>query len=245
MKRSFTSQSTQPALGETVTIKRTKTRKGSGRSHVQRRGETFGLPKVLKQPRIGFPKQMVMKHSYFESIPVSATTGVLTFNLWRCNGMFDPYQTGGGHQPQYFDIMCQIYDHWVVTAAKITAKCVQNAASAVSGASTFGLYINDDNSNVSTVAACCEQNSAVFATALANSNNQAIVTKKWNVEDAFGETNPLANTNLQGTASADPTEQQTFAVFFAPYAANTTTCQIEVYIEYTAVWFELKDLEVN
>lgn len=226
--------------------KRRKTSRKSNPHTIQRKDVVFGLPKGLRnQPRIGFPKQLVMTHSYYEKVDVTATSGVLVFNNWRCNGMFDPYQTGTGHQPQNYDAMTGLYDHWVVLSSKITAKFVQQTSVATTAGSTFGLYINDDNSNVSTIAACCEQSTAVFDTATADARHQAIVTKSWNVEDAFGETNPMANTNLQGSSGADPSEQQTFAVFVAPSAAATTSGFIEVYITYTAVWFELKDLEVN
>jgi len=215
------------------------TRVKATKALAKRKPVNFSIP---RGPTVtGFPKQLQVKHRYYERVRLNALLGVLTINNFRANGMFDPYATGVGHQPLYFDQLSAVYNHFTVIRSKITAKFIQQTDAAGCAGSICGIYVDDDTSTLASISDIVEQNSSVFKTALPSGENQAIVSQTWDAVQTFGP-NPLANDNLQGTPGTDPTEQSIFCVYFQPMAAANTTGELEVFIEYTAIWDELKNV---
>jgi len=76
----------------------------------QRRNVSLGL---------GFPKIVKMTHRYSETIRMVSSAGVPQFQRFRANGMYDPNQTAGGHQPLFYDQMSVLYNHWKVIGARL------------------------------------------------------------------------------------------------------------------------------
>jgi len=206
---------------------------------------------VARKPRVprnltmvdlgkGFPKQLKLTHRYTVNNSWTSTLGALDIEHYACNGMYDPTAAAGGGQPMFFDQVGDIYNHYVVTNAKITIK--------VSGAATnslpavFGIYINDDTgANPSTARGCIEQSQAVWKLIGPGAQDQVVISKTWNASETFG--NPLAQDELQGTTSANPTELAYFSCFFQTADVATTSVLYGfVEIEYTAVWRELIDM---
>lgn len=211
----------------------------SGRS--SKRARTTRFRNVVPMGR-GFPKKTIMTHRYVETINVnSGAAGAIANYFFSANGMFDPNQTGSGHQPMYFDQMGALYDHYHVIGSKITVEATTQNNTFAAG--TFGVFLNDDTTNTpATVTGACEQGSARYKHFPANSNNNQKVKKKWSAKKTFGGT-VLSNTSLQGTTSANPTEQTFYNVF---WGADDLTSNFQltfiVTIEYIAVWDEVKDI---
>lgn len=205
----------------------------------------FSIPRSVGKTKIGFPKQLRMKHRYVEILNVGSTLGALVTHNFRANGMFDPNQTGTGHQPMYYDQMTAIYNHWTVVKSKISIQLFDNTNGLTAYvASTFGCYIEDDTTiTPGSINAMCEQSTAVWRMT-SNQGQPLRISKKWDAVQAFGP-NPQANDDLQGTATADPTEQQHFLFFYQPIAigVSTTFAYALVTIEYDAIWEELRNID--
>lgn len=214
-----------------------------GRSTFKRkRVNEFRVPRGIQTTRAGMPKQLRMKHNYTDNVTISATTGVLQSFLIRCNGMFDPNATGVGHQPMYFDQLSAMYNHFTVLKSKITLQ-VSLLSTSAAEIGVCGIYIEDDSSVVATSFVIAnEQETSVFGQVNNQFNQPTRFTKTWDAVQAFGP-NPLANDNLQGSASADPTEQQTFVCYFqdANSAATLTGFGL-ITVEYDVIWDELKNV---
>lgn len=226
-----------PSAQTSQTITTTVTKKAKGSSKPK---SSFGIPRWVGKTKVGFPKELRMKHRYCSTGTLSFTSGLLNTYQFRCNGMFDPDHTGTGHQPLYFDQLTAIYDHFIVRNSKITLRAACPTTNAVPV--SVGIFINDDTTvTPSTLQNCAEISSSVYKT-LNTTCSEVVLSKKWSCVEAFGPAS-LNDPELQGSASADPTEQQLFTIFGGA-CDSTTTSRIDfiVTVEYDAIWTELKDI---
>lgn len=208
---------------------------------VSKRKSKFGPTWYSGKPTTGFPASLRMRHRWVTFITLTSTAGSLATYRFSCNGLYDPDVTSAGTQPLYFDQLAAIYNHYTVEKSKITVQgnCANNQADSM----IMGVFINDDATvTPSTAISCCEQTTAAY-THIVNNDGNFRLSKKWDAKNAFGP-NVVGDPNLQGTSSANPTEQQVFTVFAnstnATPSAMTVTCLVT--IEFDTVWQELKDI---
>lgn len=201
--------------------------------------------KVYNKSRVnaglGFPKQMKMTHRYFDNQAIiTSVPGTIGFIPFRANGMFDPYALLGGHQPYYFDQMSALYNHWVVIGSRIKVKFVPG--SDWGRPMMIGLTLQDDTTAFTSFEQIAEYSQNKHGLMSELITEPYIITLNYSAKKVFGGS-ILANDNLRGSASADPTEQSIFGVYAQPtdLAANQTV-NIQVDIEYIAVWTELKEV---
>lgn len=191
---------------------------------------------------LGFPKRVVCTHKYVGFRDLTSTTGLVGTYRFSCNGMFDPDSTGVGHQPMYFDNLTAIYDHYTVIGSKLTLKVVPK--NVTQGPGAVAVFVNDDTSTaITNIGTAVEQSSGTSALLLPVGQSVPLtVTKYWSAKKTFGGS-ILGNDNLQGNASADPTESQFYDICYQDIGTGSasSTIQLWVEIEYTAVWDELRD----
>jgi len=214
-----------------------------------KRSRVTKKPKLYKQVRTnkyGFPDQMNSTLRYTQYFFQNSASGAMTVTPIHANSMYDPYQPAGGHQPMYFDNLMLIYNHWVVLKATLKVTWIGTTTSEVP--SVVGVYVNDDATTVpSTWSAACEQSSARH-TIMPSSATDLPVTvyaQPYDVVKVFGA-NPQANSNLRGSAAANPSELSFWSVFMGTVDGTSTAsayCKID--ITYSAVFFELKDVAEN
>lgn len=184
-----------------------------------------------------------------QNFTITTGAGALgTFQI-STNAMFDPDNSGATtHQPYYFDQLAVLYNKYVVLASKVTFTFYPRAASGVSG--LMGCYIEDDATVTPTTAvACAEQASSIFRifglTATADQFQQTNqLTLKWDAKKAFGG-DIIDNNQLYAAGTANPTEQQFFTVYVQDAAAtpsNAVIVDVNAIVEYSAQWFELKNI---
>lgn len=75
------------------------------------------------------PERCLARHKYKEVISLSQSYAAADMdtnarNIYRCNGMYDPNETGGGHQPRFFDEMATFYNRYRVVGSKISVKYI-------------------------------------------------------------------------------------------------------------------------
>jgi len=192
----------------------------------------------------GFPKMATMTHKYVETVQLASTSGTLVNYRISCNGMYDPNVTGTGHQPYYFDQMAALYDHYCVIGAKIT--CVVSNIGAADSAYRIGLFVDDDAvSSYASIDWLAETQTGQFRSATALNARPMYLSSKWSAKKTFGGA-VLANTELQGNSSVNPSEQ-TFWNFAlqANSVANSVTVAVTFTVEYIAVWKEIRDVSTS
>lgn len=192
----------------------------------------------------GFPKKLTFTHVYGDIIQATSTTGVVSTLNFACNALYDPDIGGTGHQPFNFDQIAALYDHYVVIGSKCELEIVPTAANLV--AMKIGLFVNDDSTPVSTNPGSFIELVGAKMRVIPPSFNETIrLSSSWSAKKTFGGA-VLANVDLQGTATSNPTELSHY--FFGLQAVDTiTTCSVfvKVKLTYTAVWKELKDVGVS
>jgi len=227
--------------------KRSRPTKGA-RRYAKRARRTLGRKKRQVRNRVsvpvglGFPKRMVMTHKYCEQVTLNTGVGGVTqYYNFNCNSLYDPNSTGTGHQPLYFDQVASIYDHYVVIGAKMVVRWMKTDGTA-SAPTTVGCYINDDTTVTPSFSAGMEQSQGRHRV-LTAASPKTTFAMKWSCKKAFGGS-ILANTELQGTSAANPTEQQYFTIVLQdPEFAAVTATVFTVVIEYDAIFEELKNLD--
>jgi len=200
------------------------------------------VPRNILRTKTGLPSKLLVVHRYSESVAPTSTTGVPFTYQFSCNGMFDPNITGTGHQPYEFDQLNGIYNHYTVLKSKITVWIGTEHANQAQQSLT-GVYIEDDTTvtPAATYGALCEQSTGKWKPyVVTNQPNKFVIF--WDAKKAFGG-DILDNDDLQGTGAANPVEQQFFTIWAGDATGSTTTSyEVHVDIEYTAMWEELKNL---
>lgn len=216
--------------------RRKRTKRGGSRTKRKRTVRNLSTVKL----GLGFPKKVLVTHKYNDQVAINTgATGQLSNYLFSCNGMYDPNITGTGHQPYYFDQLTALYDHYCVIGSKLKLRVAKSDVTTVP--CTVGVYINDDTTATTSLTTAMEYSSGRHLV-LTTSNQKASITRKWSAKKYFGKS-VLANTDLQGTSAANPSEQS----FFNFWVSSETNIQqtsvlIDVEITYIAVWKELKDI---
>lgn len=190
----------------------------------------------------GFPKMMKMTHKYVEVVNLVSAAGSLAAYRFSTNGLYDPNISGTGHQPYYFDQVGALYDHYCVIGSMFKIKAV-NIGGASDPAFFFACFVDDDTGGVyADVDDIAEKQTGKMDVVPAGNATRTIhKTLKWSAKKYFGK-NPLANTELQGTTSANPTEQSYFWIGAQANAAGNVTVSVTVEITYIAIWKEVKDV---
>lgn len=192
---------------------------------------------------LGFPKKITLTHKYSEIIQVTSTAPTPAVYQISCNSLYDPNATGTGHQPYYMDQLSALYQHYVVLGSKITMRICPTVNT--SGCIVTG-FINDDTASVSgNPPYTAEYGSGQTRLLTPGFTKPATFVMKWSAAKQFGKA-VLANTELQGTPSSNPAEQQyyTFQMTDSSYA-NNLLFNLYWQIEYIAVWKELKDIAAS
>jgi len=209
------------------------------------------LPKFNAQLGLGLPKKMTITHRFAESQQVACGTGAIGSYLWSTNGLYDPNFTGSGHQPMDFDNLTAIYDHYCVIGSYATIKVIPSTSS--TAPTNVAFYIGDNSSVPASVtpALAWEQNDAPASRSKAyqlipqDDSAPRTMSCKWSARKRFGK-GVLANNNLSGTSSSNPTEQSYFTFLAQSFDQTASvTMYIEIQITYITVWYELQDVAPN
>jgi hypothetical protein len=181
----------------------------------------------------GFPKKLRCVHKYVESLTFTAGAAS-DVRQFSCNGLFDPNISGTGHQPLYFDQLTAIYNHYTVFRSKCTYQVILTSVPCL-----VSHYIEDDTS-VSTGSQSAEMSTSTVTVHSNLAVRPTNLTRVWDAKQFFGG-DIFDNDLLQGSASANPTEQMYFT-FNVTAMDGVTAPSYSVLVEvlYEAVWDELK-----
>jgi len=185
--------------------------------------------------------KQTLKYFDMPAVSIAVGTGVSAPYLFSCNGCYDPNVSAGGHQPMGFDNMMALYDHYTVVSSRIKVTLC-NAMTTADYPIVLTCWIDDDGTATSSITTNVERPSAkTIFPAPAVAGTMALY-HSWSAREAFGP-NPLSNDNLQGTAAANPTEVQNYAIqLYNPGANAISGCFLAVELEYDVIWDEIKDI---
>ena len=215
-----------------------------------RKSNTGALLPRVRQPRFCptfdnrtnnvFRLQYRCRLRYFDTLDLGVIGASPTAYVFSANGLFDPDVTGIGHQPMGFDQLSAFYQHHcvlnstiVVSFTLIDGSTTMNSAIAVQrSASTLGSYprLIEAGNVVHGYGGVDNGGGGPPPMAL----KQSVNISRWQ-----GVPNPLDDSTLKGTPSANPTTQVYFVIYaVGPVTTSTGHLFVNVQIDYDAVFTE-------
>jgi len=184
------------------------------------------------------PVVEMIEFPYVENVNMDPTSGAPVVQLWNLTGLYDPNQTGTGHQPMGFDqwlgifynYYCVVEVYWDVTVFS------QNATGTGQALIVHGL---SDDSSVSSDTTTLWENPTFTVTPLGSMGSSHDIVRfhgHLDIAHHFGITRAalLAAANHQGTSAAIPAENVFLQVVAA---ANNTTVNPDNIITWTKLRF--------
>ena len=206
---------------------------------------------LYKEVTVGMPAKKLVKLRYVDHVSLAGPSSNIAVHYYSANGMYDPNNTGTGHQPSNFDFWTGAYDNFTVLGSKCQVYPVHTTTSNV----TPGVLIatlSQDGSAISTAHASggidniLEQprlRKSMRNIGMANITPMKPLVLKFSAKKFFG-TNKLVGvgkyTGKMG--SADPSEEAFFeiAIVSPDDANNPGSFKVRVVIDYIAMLTEPK-----
>ncbi len=184
----------------------------------------------------GIPDSMKTKLVYKDIQSVTAVAPLLNL-VYRGNSVFDPDQTGTGHQPRYFDTYASLYTKYRVDKSKITIKAmnVSGTASVIFGIVPITIL------TYTTWPEYAELPRAKTA------DHLMAVAQRYGAELQYGASTSaiLGLTNIQlqdddygASVTTNPSHQWFWNVVFSTVDSSDVSIMFEVTIEYDVIFYD-------
>lgn len=197
--------------------------------------------KIAIQRGFPLPASHLTELTYAEGVSINPGSGVLGDYVFNAGGLYDPNTTGTGHQPYGFDQMMTFYNHFVVLKASCRADFVSNVSAPFWG----GIHINDSSTTLAaTDYSAFGELPRMKRVLLAPSPAPARACSMSYSAEEFFHCDPLARDELQGSASANPTESAFFHVLVGPQISTDDLASqvVNVTMKFLAYFTEPKTL---
>lgn len=205
-------------------VKRHKTKKRKKANYVLRRSPV--------------QTKMVTKLKYVDNIFIPA--GLYEFHIFSASGLYDPDITSGGHQPRGFDQLMALYDHYVVIGSKCTVQSLQLPSSGRNNC--IGIALKDSNGSFGAQNDALESGYVTSRLHSSDRNETLSQSMTYSPKTFLGRSKPLADPDLKGTISSNPTENAFYHIFNSPAEGiSNSTIQCMVTIEYIVAFIEPKN----
>lgn len=193
---------------------------------------------------IGLPRKKIVKLTYCQSDTLLCASGVIDRNVFRLNSLFDPDQTGVGHQPLGSDQWASLYDVYTVLGAKITVTFSNRTTGTVPA--LIGILIDRDTTLSDTDAHSLVEKTRGkgWACLPINTNTQKTLTSYYSTKKTFGITDVLDDHQFSAGWSASPTNGAFASIICQSCDLSSTTGSIDalVRIEYVVALTSPKDI---
>jgi len=188
-----------------------------------------------------FPAKAVKRLRYSTNCQLASTAGAVTTQVYAMNGLFDPDITGTGHQPMGFDEMMLYFNHYCVMSCRI--QCIFKGISSTK----LTVCIRQDGAAtpITTIDRIVELGGAVYD--YLEITTTAGATKRLDMSASVARLQGIsrraltADPSLQGTNAANPAELSYFHVAVWDAAAQTGSVNVDVVLDFLAVFTEPRD----
>ena len=188
------------------------------------------------RPQLQFlPNSQKVTLRYGQRFALTSGAGLAATQIFSANSLYDPDESGLGHQPRGFDQLMTMYDHYQVIGAKITVMTAQPSTSGL-----VGISLQDNNVPSSDVEDRLEQraDNAVVGV-IAASGDPLALSLGFSNKSFFGISG--IDDKYQGSLAGGPSDQAFFHVWTAALgSASTMTAAFTVVIDFIAVLTEPK-----
>lgn len=213
-------------------------------SQTKKMARTISLNRGVKR----FPNSILasqqratLRYSETNSVSVPASTDGVGIYVFSANGLFDPNDTGVGHQPRGFDQLMALYDHYTVLSARINVRFLNEGNPR---AYTF-ISVRDGNTPVLSFNDLMEGSTKVVSkkplSRVTEENQSNYLTTGVTIGNFLGRANVMSDPDCKGSAAGNPAEQVFFHVGASdPTTSNSGSVSFTVEIIYNVVFHEPK-----
>lgn len=193
------------------------------------------------QQNIGFPSNKVVKMRYCDSNTLTLTTGVMHKVFYNFNSIFDPNNSGGGHQPTGFDLWAQFYNHYVVLGAKAKVQFVNRSSTS---SNVVGCTLMDDTTTPSLWTTLAESGKGKYALLPFNSDAMKTFYVNYSAKKFFNLKDVKDNLTRVGAGmGANPSDLAILQLWAQPTnLADTASVDVIVTIDFIVACSEPVDL---
>lgn len=194
------------------------------------------------------PTKLLVKQKYYTFIDVNPAQVGLGSHFFRAASLYDPDQSGVGHQPRGFDQIMPMYTHFTVIKSKIAIQPLTpaNSDGGTAGAYMYAITLQDNYTALGTGSEIglnvCEYPRVKFAP-LPTTYTQPFrkLRMSYNPKKYLSISKPMSDDSLKGTESSNPAEDVGYGVYvWAESIADPDNVRMMVYLEYVSVLTEPK-----
>lgn len=181
------------------------------------------------------PQRYITKLKYVTTVTTSLVNGT---NAFRLNSLFDPDQTGLGHQPYGYDQLAQLYNRYRVISCGWRIQCPKTDQIV-----QFGVLPANEVLTYSSFDQLKEQPRARYFTQMP-SGNAMTISGKISLPSLVGRTSAayMADDRYQADVGSNPLEAAILNCMAATVLdAPLTGAAINVILEFTAEFFDVKN----
>ena len=135
----------------------------------------------------------------------TGVAGIAGSQVYAANGVYDPYITGGGHQPRGWDQLIQMYNSATVIASKITLHCgTQEGAADI----TYSISLRDTSTAITDPKDVFEYGNAQHLTLSRTGSGDSIgvLTSACNPNQFLGIKNPMDAIEVRNSDASNPSK---------------------------------------
>lgn len=172
------------------------------------------------------PDTMYVRMKYRE---ILIEGGIFNTHTYSLNSIFDPNQSGAGHQPLGHDQWGALYENYQVLASSIKVEFVQNSASVPAGCVVFPSNVSTTSTNLLNAG---EQSYAKYRNLQVNTGGRPIIIKNYMSVRKL-EARSTDSVNFSAGFGADPVAERFWHVVIGALdSASTASVITDVTIIY-------------
>jgi len=217
-----------------------KNKDGTQSSSLYTQAHTAGVTTVTKVPRPLLGMKYKSRLTYFErNFLLTPEIGGVTGNwIFTANGLVVVNVTGTGHQPNGFDQMMQMYEHYTVISSKITVRVYNTDTTQFQH---IGVYANHDEFPEPEPYVIVENGMGSFAnmSPAGQGKSSITLTESISLSRFLGVPNIMSDKDCSGTVGTNPSNP----AYWIIWACNTNDTLpdplgVNVLIEYITLFTE-------
>jgi len=196
------------------------------------------LVKYRKSIPLIMPDKFLNRMRYSEAFALDPGAGSIASYLFNANGIYDPNESGIGHQPTGFDVMMNIYYEWIVLGARCKVIFTSQSNTAT-GLAYCGVALRNSTSSIADVDEAIEnKNGSYSLLGSYYSKPGTTVVKNFSAKKFFGSKFISSDADLKGSDSGDPPVRCYFHVWAGSIGGSTDPASLyaRVAIDYTVLW---------
>lgn len=192
-----------------------------------------------------FPDKYSAKMTYSDSVTIDASAG-FGVHFFTQNGIYDCDISGTGNQPQHYDTLSQVYEHYQVVSSKCTVTFIN--ANGLQNPALCVLVPVDETASWTGIIPLSEKAYSCQKVLQSNATAPMKLSCAISTKKQAGQANIMQMEKLQGFTGnvgtgSNPAEVYYWAIAIGQLSTPLAGCSVlaQVKLEYNVVFFDRKD----